>query len=143
MSVYLRFQQAFTEDEFRDLCLMIDPMAMSHNYGIDIYSMLPSDCIPSCYGRFRMLDLHTKLPSVVNWMRLITSPQFLDNVMQTKLTVMKIYSIRNNFTVKSSARYIMKNFTLTSSARYVRKNFTLTSSARYVRNHFTLMSSAR
>ena len=53
-------------------------------------TLFPSDCTLSFYDRFRMLDLHTKLPSVVNWMRLITSPQFLDNVMQTKLTVMKI-----------------------------------------------------
>ena len=71
-------------------------------------------------------------------MRLITSPQFLDYVMQTKLTVMKIYSVRNYFPVKSSARYIMKNFTLTSSARYVMKNFTLTSFAKYVKKIFTL-----
>ena len=28
---------SITEDEFEDLCLMIDPMATSHNYGIDIY----------------------------------------------------------------------------------------------------------
>ena len=28
---------SITEDEFEDLCLMIDPMAMSHNNGIDIY----------------------------------------------------------------------------------------------------------
>ena len=26
-----------TEDELEDLCLMIDPMARSHDYGIDIY----------------------------------------------------------------------------------------------------------
>ena len=28
---------SITEDEFEDLCLMIDPMARSHNFGIDIY----------------------------------------------------------------------------------------------------------
>ena len=28
---------SITEDEFEDLCLMIDPKATSHNYGIDIY----------------------------------------------------------------------------------------------------------
>ena len=26
-----------SEEEYEDLCLMIDPMARSHNYGIDIY----------------------------------------------------------------------------------------------------------
>ena len=28
---------SISEDEYEDLCLMIDPMARSHNYGIDIY----------------------------------------------------------------------------------------------------------
>ena len=37
MSVYRRFQQALQRMNFEDLCLMIDPMATSHNYGIDIY----------------------------------------------------------------------------------------------------------
>ena len=28
---------SISEDEYEDLCLMIDPMARSRNYGIDIY----------------------------------------------------------------------------------------------------------
>ena len=31
------FNKHYTEDECEDLCLMIDPMARSHNYGTDIY----------------------------------------------------------------------------------------------------------
>ena len=33
----LTISTSITENEFEDLCLMIDPMATSHNYGIYIY----------------------------------------------------------------------------------------------------------
>ena len=29
--------RTISEDEYEDLCVMIDPMARSNNYGIDIY----------------------------------------------------------------------------------------------------------